>query len=85
AASARESRDALDRLLSDVRKMEAAGVVAHARTLEAQVARDTAERTWQRAAIAHDGARDDLARLLEVDRVRPTTGLFVVSHPLAPA
>ena len=85
AASARESRDALDRLLSDVRKMEAAGVVAHARTLEAQVARDSAERTWQRAAIAHDGARDDLARLLEVDRVRPTTGLFVVSHPLAPA
>lgn len=85
AASALESREALDRLLSDARKLEAAGVIPHARTLEAQVARDTADRTWQRAAIAADSARGDLSRLLEVEAVAPLTPLFVASRPLAPA
>ncbi|MFC3580255.1 TolC family protein [Sphingomonas hylomeconis] len=85
ARSALESRDALDRLLSDARKLEAAGVIARARVLEAQVARDTAERGYQRAALAQSTARDDLARLLEVDAVDPTTPLFVASRPLPPA
>ncbi|HWK40466.1 MAG TPA: TolC family protein [Croceibacterium sp.] len=83
--SARETRDALDKLLDDTRKLQAAGFVPRARTLEAQVARDTAERAYQRALMAHQSARSDLARLLEIDAVRPTTGLFVLTQPLEPA
>jgi len=83
--SARETRDALDKLLDDTRRLEAEGFVPRARTLEAQVARDTAERAWQRARLAHQSARSDLARLLEVDAVQPTTGLFVLTRPLDPA
>jgi outer membrane protein TolC len=85
ARSARETLDALDQLLSDARKLEAEGVTPRARTLEAQVARDSAARVWERAVIAQDGARDELARLLEMDAVHPSTGLFVVSRPLPPA
>ena len=83
--AARRSRDALDKILSDSRKLEAAGVIPHARTLEVQVARDTAERTYQRADLSSATARDELARLLEIDgNVVPTTALFVQTRPLAP-
>lgn len=83
-ASARQSRDALASLYSDARKFEAEGVIAHARTLEAQVARDTAERTLDRAVLAHQTAREELADTLDVNAVQPTTPLFVRSQPLAP-
>ena len=83
--AARRSRDALDKILSDSRKLEAAGVIPRARTLEVQVARDTAERTYQRADLSSATARDELARLLEIDgNVVPTTALFVQTRPLAP-
>ncbi len=83
--SARESLDALDGLLSDAIKLEREGFIPRARRLEAQVARDAADRQYQRAVLAHDSARTDLASLLEVQGVRPTTRLFVVSAPLPPA
>ncbi|WP_339472294.1 TolC family protein, partial [Pseudomonas sp. EL_65y_Pfl1_R83] len=71
--SARRSRDALDAVLSDSRKLEAAGVIPHARTLEVEVARDTAERVYQRADLSYASARDDLARLLDLETgVAPT-------------
>ena len=82
--AARRSRDALDKIVSDSRKLEAAGVIPHARTLEVQVARDTAERTYQRAELSSATARDELARLLDLDTVVPTTALFVQTRPLAP-
>ena len=82
--AARRSRDALDKIVSDSRKLEAAGVIPHARTLEVQVARDTAERTYQRADLSSVTARDELARLLDLDTVVPTTALFVQTRPLAP-
>ena len=82
--AARRSRDALDKIASDSRKLEAAGVIPHARTLEVQVARDTAERTYQRADLSSATARDELARLLDLDTVVPTTALFVQTRPLAP-
>jgi outer membrane protein TolC len=84
--SARRSRNALDAVLSDSRKLEAAGVIPHARTLEVEVARDTAERVYQRADLSYASARDDLARLLDLETgVAPTTALFVQTRPLAPA
>ena len=84
--SARRSRDALDAVLSDSRKLEAAGVIPHARTLEVEVARDTAERVYQRADLSYASARDDLARLPDLETGgAPTTALFVQTRPLSPA
>lgn len=83
--AARLSRDALDKIPSDSRKLEAAGVIPRARTLEVQVARATAERTYQSADLSSTTARDELARLLEIEgNVVPTTALFVQTRPLAP-
>ncbi len=82
--SARQSRDALQSLYEDARTLEAEGVIAHARTLEAQVARDTAERALDRAVLANRTARDELADKLDLVAVEPTTPLFVQSRPLAP-
>ncbi|OYY91857.1 MAG: hypothetical protein B7Y45_01620 [Sphingomonas sp. 28-66-16] len=82
--SARQSRDALASLYDDARKLEAAGVTAHVRTLEAEVARDAAARALDRAVLAHQTARHELADTLDLDAVRPTTPLFVQSRPIAP-
>jgi outer membrane protein TolC len=82
--SARQSRDALQSLYDDARKLEAEGVIAHARTLEAEVARDTAELALDRAVLADQTARDELADTLDLSAVTPTTPLFVQSRPLAP-
>lgn len=84
-ASALQSRDALARLAGDTAKLERAGVVPRARTLEAEVARDTAERAYQRAMLAHRSARDELAQVLDLADVVPATPLFVKGQPLAPA
>ncbi len=83
--STRESLEALDSLLSDAIKLEMGGLIPRARRLEAQVARDAAEREHERAVLAHDSARTDLASLLEVDAVTPTTPLFVQTAPLPPS
>lgn len=83
--SAKRSREALDRLLYDTRKLEAAGVIPHARTLEVQVARDTTDRAYQRAELSYATARDELGRLLDSDGgVIPTTALFVQTRTVGP-
>lgn len=84
-ASALETRNALDRLLYDAQRLEAAGFTPRSRTLEAQVARDTAERAYQRATLAHQTARMELAQALEMTNVRPSTPLFIDTRPLEPA
>ncbi len=83
--STRESLQAMDDLLSDATKLEAEGFVPRSVRLEAKAARDAADRAYQRAVLAHDSARIDLANLLELEKVAPTTPLFVVSTPLPPA
>ncbi len=84
--AARRSLAALDTVLSDSRKLEAAGVIPHARVLEVQVARDTADRTYQRADLSYATARDELARLLDLEgEALPTTSLFVQTRPLPPS
>ena len=84
-ASARETLAGFDRHLSDAQALEAAGVIPHARVLEVQVARDTADRAYQRAALNYQTARDDLTRLLQASGpVDADTPLFVNSSPLPP-
>jgi outer membrane protein TolC len=83
--SAFETLQGFERHLSDAQKLEANGMIPHARVLEVQVARDTADRAYQRADLAYETARDDLTRLLEADGpVDLATPLFVNSHPMAP-
>ncbi len=84
-ASTKESLTALDSVYSDAVKLEKAGVTPRASTLEAQVARDTAERAWQRAVLAERSASDDLARTLDADAVVATTALFVDTRSPMPA
>jgi len=83
-AAAQQTRDGFDRHLADARKLEQQGVIPHGRVLQVEVARDTAERTLVRAEMGYATARDELARLLEVDGAAPSTPLFVDSHPLSP-
>ena len=82
--SAAESRQATGSLHDDVAKMEAAGVLPRASTLEAQVVRDTSERVLHRAVLACDSARRDLADALDLPGAVPLTPLFVRSAPLPP-
>lgn len=82
--SAQQSREALGALYEDVRKSEAAGVTPHATTLEAAVARDTAERGLQRALLADEAAARDLGDALDLPEVAPSTPLFVSSRVLPP-
>lgn len=83
--AARRSRDAFDRILADARKLEAAGVIPHAHVLQVQVARDTADRAYQRAELNDESAREELARLLDIPGGATTaTALFVDTRPLPP-
>lgn len=85
AGSARQTRDGLDRHFADARKLEQQGILARANVLQVQVARDAAQRAFERADLEYATARDTLARLLEVETgVRPTTALFVNAAPLPP-
>jgi outer membrane protein TolC len=84
--SAGETLAGYERHLDDARKLEAAGMIPHARVLEVQVARDTADRAFQRAQLSYQTARDDLTRLLQVaGPIEANTPLFVNSRPLPPA
>jgi len=84
-AAARETRDGFERHLADARALEANGMIPHARVLEAQVARDTADRAYQRAELNYQTARDDLTRLLQTDGpIDADTPLFVNSRRLPP-
>lgn len=82
AGASSETRDGLAKLYDDARQMERAGILSHAAVLEVQVGRDTAERAYQRASLAHQSARSELARLLEISLAKPTTALFVMSREL---
>lgn len=84
-ASAIETRDSLDRHLSNAQSLFREGVIPRARVLEVQVARDTAQRAVERAEMQAKTASDTLARLLDADGgVRPTTPLFVNTGSPAP-
>jgi outer membrane protein TolC len=84
-ASARETLEGFDRHLADARSLEANGMIPHARVLEAQVARDAADRAYQRAELNYQTARDDLTRLLQANGpIGAGTPLFVDSRPLPP-
>jgi len=84
--STTQTRDALDRHLANARIMEREGVLPHVRTLQVEVARNTAERARIRAQLELRTASEALARYLDVEGqgVQPTTPLFVNSQPLAP-
>jgi outer membrane protein TolC len=84
-SSTRATRDGFDRHLADARKLEQQGVLAHARLLEVQVARDAADRAYLRADLEATTARDTLARLLDAENgVQPSSALFVNAQPLPP-
>ncbi|ALN93768.1 outer membrane efflux family protein [Lysobacter gummosus] len=76
-------RDGLQRHLDDAEKLERGGMATKAQRLQATVARDQAERDFQRARHDHDTITATLQRFLREDRaVGTTTPLFVISTPL---
>jgi outer membrane protein TolC len=85
-AIAREIRAGFDRHLEDARKLETHGLLSHTRLLQVQVARDSAQRSEDRAEGDWRNAVDTLANLVHRGQpgVRPTTALFVLSRPLEP-
>lgn len=79
----RDVRDGLDQHLSDAEKLEREGFASRAQKLQAKVARDDAEREYQKALNDLSTANAFLAGLLRsTDPVDPTTPLFVISQPL---
>lgn len=83
--STRDQLEAFDRHLSDARTLEANGVLAHARVLEVEVARNTAQRAHEHARSDEAIATDTLARLLDQPAgIIASTPLFVQSEPLPP-
>ncbi len=83
--STRQQLAAFERHLSDARKLEANGMLAHARVLEVEVARNTAERAHERARSEEATASDALSRLLDQPTgIAASTPLFVNSEPLPP-
>ena len=83
--STREQLEAFDRHLADARKLEANGVLAHARVLEVEVARNTAQRAHEHARSEEAIATDTLARLLDQPMgIVASTPLFVQSEALPP-
>ncbi|UJB21958.1 MULTISPECIES: TolC family protein [Lysobacter] len=76
-------RDGLQRHLDDAEKLERGGMATKAQRLQATVARDQAERDFQRARHDHDTITATLQRFLREDQaVGTTTPLFVISTPL---
>lgn len=76
-------RDGLQRHLEDAEKLEHGGLATKAQRLQATVARDQAERDYQRAVNDHGSVVATLARLLREERgVATTTPLFVSSTPI---
>jgi outer membrane protein TolC len=79
----REVRDGLEQHLTNARRLEDQGFASHAQVLQAQVARDEAERELLKAANDLDTARAFLIGLLRADGpVEPTTPLFVLPGPI---
>lgn len=85
ARSTRQTLAGFDRHLSDAVKLERNGVIPHARVLQVQVARDAAQRAYDRAQLEQATAADALARLLDrPEGVEAATPLFVSTTPLPP-
>ena len=77
-------RDGLQKHVEDAEALEREGFATKAQRLQALVARDRAEREYQRALYDLDTARALLANLLRSDQhVVTTTNLFVITTPLA--
>jgi len=78
-----EVRDGLNGHLSNAEKLEREGFATKAQRLQATVARDSAEREYQKANNDCDTAATTLAQLLRSDTpVQATTPLFVIAAPL---
>ena len=78
-----DARAGLERHFQDARKLEQQGFASRAQVLQAQVARDDAERDYRKAGNDLATATAYLANLLHSDGVViPTTPLFVVSAPI---
>ncbi len=78
-----EVRDGLSLHLGNAKKAEKAGTIAHAQTLQAQVAYDEAVRGLVKAEADLTSAKVALTNLLRLDRTpTPTTPLFVSSAAL---
>ncbi|QXL85388.1 TolC family protein [Comamonas sp. NLF-1-9] len=82
-AVARDTLAGFDEHLGNARKMQAQGVLSQARVLQVQVARDSAERSVQRAQGEHAAAVQVLQHLLRSEQpVAPTNALFLQTRPL---
>lgn len=81
----RDVRDGLQRHVEDAVKLEREGFATKAQRLQATVARDQAERKYQRAVNDLDTISASLANLLRSDRpIATTTPLFVISTQPGP-
>lgn len=80
-----DARAGLERHFQDARKLEQQGFASRAQVLQAQVARDDAERDYQKAGNDLATATAYLANLLHSDEaVLPTTPLFIVTARMEP-
>ena len=80
-----DARGGLERHFQDARKLERQGFASRAQVLQAQVARDDAERDYQKAGNDLATATAYLANLLHSDAaVLPTTPLFILSARIEP-
>lgn len=85
-AVSQATRDGFDHHLADAHRLEQEGMISHARTLQVQVARDTAQRQVLRADNALRTATDLLTALLNGETpLTSTEGPFVNSGPIEPA
>ncbi|MFT3762293.1 MAG: TolC family protein [Pseudoxanthomonas sp.] len=78
----REARDGLQQHLVDTARLEKHGFATHAQQLQAQVARDQAEREFQKAGNDLETARQTLALLLRSPPIEAVTLLFVLPEPI---
>ena len=80
-----DARDGLERHFQDARKLQQQGFASRAQVLQAEVARDDAERDFQKSSNDLATATAYLAALLHSDAaVLPTTPLFVLSAQMEP-
>lgn len=78
----RQARDGLQQHLADTLQLEKHGFATRAQQLQAQVARDQAERDFRKAVNDTDTARQTLALLLRSAPIRTVTPLFVLPDPI---
>jgi outer membrane protein TolC len=79
----KDVRDGLNGHLANAEKLEREGFATKAQRLQATVARDSAEREYQKASNDRDTATITLAQLLRSQSpVHATTPLFVIQAPM---